>query len=362
MTEPQILKTSFRRSMGLFSSGENSAVQKAKIVDMGGAGDCGFRSVAAGLINNLLIGGRLDNASLQSILTQHFQYFPTHRLNAKALSTSREKFEFMLNHIPLGELIPALAFTLRQMAVDRMVKQPEIYRGAFCNHSKNTAPEMMRQIGTFIDENAIAALSEVLSVPINVRVIESGKEIAAKLTYNRQNPNSSIDIQLNTKRQHWVPYVAHSKLTHGIQARAIPPVLKKGFDDPSLEKVLEKITEDDKVVLEKYEDYQRCLEYMVLSDEVVKSDLMNAYIEGMATSDYLQGRVKYIGVEHGNQNFFDLLLSAREKVVVPQNSKYDEQVTQALIQAIARAISIGQMSIETLNSLGSKSKARIGLA
>ena len=63
----------------------------------------------------------------------------------------------------------------------------------------------------------------------------------------------------------------------------------------------------------------------------------------MNDSDYLQGRVAHVGLEQGNQEFFDAI-SGQSNNQPSIHTMNEPQITLELIHAISRAISIGQMS------------------
>ncbi|KTC64748.1 Predicted cysteine protease (OTU family) (plasmid) [Legionella adelaidensis] len=333
-------------------TGVKSVKEPAKVgafVNVGGRGDCGFRSVAAGFLDNILARNRVRNDVITKVLNRHFQYFPHHRPQRGTLKgelhTPAEIMQQVINKVTLSELVQTLGYTLRQLAVDEFVVHPNKYRGAFVNDTEATHPAQMRQIHTYIDETAIAALAEVLNTPIEVKVVEAEKELPLKLKYNAEGENPAIVVQL--QNHHYVPKVVDVKrfTTVGLQAsRAISPV-NLANEEPSMEEILKLIASEDKRIHAEFQAHKNRLTTMVSAGELSKKDLLNLYVDGMRNSDYLRGRTKYVGLEHGNQQFFNTLLTAQsEGVVAAKAGSYDRQVVDALIHGIARAISIGQMN------------------
>ena len=82
--------------------------------------------------------------------------------------------------------------------------------------------------------------------------------------------------------------------------------------------------------------------FMVANGELSQDNLFSIYIKGMSNSDYLSHRAKHASVEHGHQNFFNLI--ANGQAGKDTFSVLDDQMTEELIHAISRAISIGHMS------------------
>lgn len=322
-----------------------SIQKKVAFVNVGGNGDCGFRSVAAGFLDNFIAQNRVKNDVLAKVLKKHFQLFPSHCTHVAGLVTPSERMQMLLDKISTPELIPSLGFTLRQLAVDELVANPSKYRGAFTNINEGTSPESMRKENTWIDESAIAAIAQVLQTPIKVKVVQADRELPYSLNYNEQGTNPKIVVQLQNK--HYVPRVANverfSKAT-SLAARNIAPQSIENTDK-SIEQILKEIAEDDKRINSEFEANKTRLTTMVFAGELNKKDLVTLYVNGMNNSDYLQGRTKYVGIEHGNQHFFETLRAAQkgQEVVSPQKGTYDEQVVAALIGGIARAVSIGQM-------------------
>ena len=324
-----------------------SSQAKKALVDVGGQGDCGFRAVAAGIVDNFLINPRLKGDLLGNLLPRHYNYFPQHRHNVSGLITPAERMEQLITQVRMPELIQTLAYTLRQIAVDELCAKPAHYRGAFANQHEQTAPEIMRKPSTWIDETAIAALSNALDLPIEVNMVSHGKELPVRLQYNISSKNQGVVMQLQDV--HYMPRVTHSERFTTVksqQASRIKAAEDVASTDPSLTEILTKIAEENKHLVHEFENTRNRLSAMVAAGELNKQDLLAIYIKGMATSDYLPGRVKYIGIEHGNQDFFAAIMKAQQGVAAVELStaSYDEQVINELVHGIARAVSIGHMN------------------
>ncbi|ETO94472.1 hypothetical protein [Legionella oakridgensis] len=319
---------------------------RSAFVNMGGTGDCGFRSVAAGFIDNFLSGQRIKANVIAKVLKQHVAYFPEHGSNM-ILATPTEELRELTRRVSMAELIQKLSYTLRQMAVNELCVNPARYRGAFVGSHENTSPDSMRKPSTWMDESAIAALANALDFPIEVRVVEKGKELPMRLQYNAGAANPGIVMQL--QNDHYIPRVVHQEEFAAVRHKPAPVVRTNAVQhDPNLSEILAVIATEDKRLQEEFESLRHRLTAMVAAGELSKADLLKLYVKGMATSDYLQGRVQYVGTEHGTQHFFEAITQAQKEpeALVLTKEQYDEHIIAELIHALARAISIGDMPAE----------------
>lgn len=322
------------------------------IVDVGGTGDCGFRAVAAGLIDQFLEHPRKSPEWLSSVLAKHFVYFPDHRTTLPGLVTAAERMQQMINNVRL-KLIPALAFTLRQIAVTEMCEHPELYRGAFVLQNEGTAPALMRKPTTWIDESSIAALAKALSIPIEVQVVDRLKILPKPLRYHNVGGGAQ-PIVMRLQDGHYTPRVHHKDFfssATAIPASVLDPVIENS-QDPSIDELLAIIDAEDKRMLDAFDSIYDQLAFKVKIGDLSQDDLLTMYVKGMPNSDYLAGRVRCVTQEHGNQQFFDAVSRAQGRVsqndVVPSGNP-NQRIVDELIHAIARAISIGQMSEAVLS-------------
>jgi hypothetical protein len=83
--------------------------------------------------------------------------------------------------------------------------------------------------------------------------------------------------------------------------------------------------------------------------DLSQDDLLTMYVNAMGDSDYLAGRVNYVGIEHGNQDFFNAVFQSQAGFKSPlQLTGTTDSLTDELVHALARAVSIGQMNPEQL--------------
>lgn len=351
LTGPRYTGHSFFSNTPAMAEHAEKRSSKPTFVDVGGNGDCGFRAVAAGLIDNFLSHPHVKGEWLNRLLTQHFKYFPEQRTTPAGLWTPAERMQQLLKHVRMGELLQTLAYTLRQMAVTEMCAHPELYRGAFVGQHENTAPADMRQATTWIDESSIAALAHAIDLPIKVRVVESGKTLPMNLCYNEAKKAENPLIVIKLQQGHYVPRVHASERFKAVKdlpiVRPLNPVIENLPQDPELSEILTHIAAEDKRLVKAFEDTHYRLMTMVAAGELNKEGLLAIYTKNMGNSDYLKGRVAYVTTEHGNQDFFNAIFRSQQSL--PQEDaglSSNEQITAELVHALARAITIGQMNVD----------------
>lgn len=342
------MPTRFFNPLPVASQGTRSP----QLVDVGGHGDCGFRSVAAGILDHLLSQKHLSDELINQILARHLAYFPAHAPSASGLTTPVKRLERMINTMPIRTLVQSLAMTLRQIAVDELYQNPQKYRGAFVDEHEHTSPQMMRKAETWIDESSIAALANALHLPIEVKVVEKNKPLPMKLCYNELAQNPAVQIQLQSG--HYQPFVKHAERFSGVKMKAVHPEIMRPSvrqsEDRSLTEILEMIAKDDQRLQEKFESSKGRLATMLEAGELTQAHLLTLYVQAMPTSDYLQGRIQYVGAEHGHQDFFDAIEQTKAgfaETAFPENGS-GGQLAHELIHAISRAISIGHIDEKKL--------------
>ena len=338
----------FFSDSGIPSTGEKRA--GPAFVDVGGYGDCGFRSVAAGIIDGFLHHPRAYADLLSKVLAHHVGYFPAHRTTLPGLTTPTDRMQQLIKTIRMSELVPAMAYTLRQMAVTEMLASPSRYRGAFVQRHEGTTPDEMRKAGTWIDESSIAALAHVLDLPIEVHVVGRGKTLPMRLRYNDLGA-AQAPVVMRLQDGHYTPRVHNkdrfeariSQRTHAV----LPAEIKAPADRP-LSEIYAEIAAEDKRLVDAFESAYDRLAVMVAAGELSKDDLLAMYIKGMATSDYLSGRVAHVCAEHGSQQFFDEIIQAQRGEQSSVLSAPGDDTVNELVHALARAMTIGQMSEENV--------------
>ncbi|KTD28762.1 OTU domain-containing protein [Legionella israelensis] len=344
-----------------FGSRLKSAHSKTKtnygsFIDVGDVNDSGFRAMAAAIVDGFYTSSRRFDPVLKRFLSQYYLYYPEFKLRGLMTVTDHMNFLCETNNLGVGkpELLNTMAFVLRQMAVDEMLKHPDLYRDAFIEAKKGKSSlQDMRLPGTPIHKVCMAALASVLDVPVQLSVKEAHKELPSRLQYNKKAEVSGkplVQIQLNG--QYYFPKLKNPERFKSVtqrQARKVNPrELEK--QDPSITEVTEKIAENEQGILNLYEDTQKRLEALVVDGELSKKDLLDLYISIMSYSEDSEIPVK-VGLEHGNQAFIDTIQTRWQRLPAEENQSVEKALPkdhQDLIDALARAVGVGQISQEKL--------------
>lgn len=322
-------------------------INKRVCVDVGGNGDCGFRAIAAGIIDNVLRNPRKNQELLKRLLNDYYKYFPQQAQTMRLL-TPEQRLRGLLKSPGTAELVRNLAYVLRQLAVDEMVKHPEDYRGAFVADAEGTSPAEMRKPRTYIDESAIVALTKV-GVPVTVYLVEPHKELHARFRYGAAYESKTDTVEIQLQQGHYIPKVFAPKQFESVATVAVPELkpVAQPVNDPELDDVLARIQAEDKRLCNDYEAECARMKAMLKAHELDKEKLLAIYIKGMANSDYLRGRVNQVSLENGNQKFFAEAIDRAQagvKIIALDKQNHDVQVTEELVHAIARAVSIGHLA------------------
>jgi len=350
----------------LQSQDDTQQLSRRAIVDVGGNGDCGFRAIAAGIMDNVLANKALfANKVLMTTLFEIYdRYAPAN------MSQPKDPYERLKNifvaPMQRAQFIVNLAVVLRHMAVDEMLAHPEHYRGAFIRENEGTSPQMMRKPETWIDESAIAALSNTLNLPIQVNAVEQNKELPHKYVYHpaskQDNKTQPDRVVIQLASGHYQPLVKRPEAFQisGMNTMSISiDGSKIVHNDPPMEEILATIDAYDQMMVEKFENYHNELTSLCIDNKLDKSQLLSIYIEGMKGSDYLQGFSRYHDLHRAH--FETVVNAARngDTVNTPTETQ-EEYVVKCLIHAISRAMTIGHLDENVIfNVLEDKQSAPV---
>lgn len=337
---------------------------KKKTVDLGGNGDCGFRALAAGIINRIMNLYSRNEDLYNTILENLLIVWPEDAHIGTIYSRPEERLQLLLND---ERGVAKLAYTLRCMAVQEIIENPEKYPGAYIPDGKDTSvlPKNMIEPTTFIDETVFAALANVLQVPIQVEAKNSIHDVPLVIQYGPAREMDDLQTPVEVE-----------KLGGHYRARLDSPVVIQAFETvppqplaalpqynlalPDEEEMIQRTIEADKKILKTFEENYDNLTDIVIRKGITKDQLLDIYIKGIGTSDYLKGRVKYVRAEYNGQDFFERAIEnakSRQRgigvVTQEDDAQFDESIMGTLIHALARAMSIDDLDsaavIEQLN-------------
>lgn len=303
-------------------------------LDTGYKRDSLFRAIAIGLLDNAFTQPHIAEQRLQSVLTQFYCDFPEHKTSSTAFSYPYDHIKQLLNTVPIAKLVQKFAFNLRQIAIDAFCQHPTQYARAFMNEQGEVSPETMRKPTTYIDHSAITALSQALSIPIWVNVLNTPHAIPLRQQYHQDiaHPLTNPPIKLQLRNGNFMPLVTNKYFDEmKSQLKNMTPLcVIHNSHDPSLDYILGQIAEHEKQCIEKFKKNYQKLSDFVTSNGIKKNDLLMIYTQTITPYDY-------------NMEYHNSATILEEVVPLPLLPGHDQQVIQALIFGIARAMSIGQI-------------------
>lgn len=304
--------------------------KKTRFDNGGSDNDDSFHAIALGLIemfskHSLL---KLREGLLDKLITRHEALFPAH-IHEALLDTSASRMQQLIKSIPRSQLVADLAYTLRQIAVDELCTNPTLYPTAFINKNESTSPAQMRRSGTWIDGCCIAALSNRLGLPIIVNVTEPGKILPSQIHYNVDKSNLIPGVSIKLNAQSFIP--CHL-LSPG------PEVNDHLAFNRSTSEIRRMIVDEQLRIKHRYESVRSHLEALN------KNELLAIYVSWMNSPDDSNEKKHYAGTEYGYQHFFEAI-TGDEKTLPTDHDGY---VRYEIMNAIARAISVGDMNLDVI--------------
>jgi hypothetical protein len=298
-----------------------------------------FIPVAVAMLDHFPTRPRCVAQWFSRLWQPHLQCFPQHRLNLPGLVTPIETLQALVRHVPMSELLPALAHTLRQLSVSEMCRHPAWYRGAFVHPSNKISPKEMRKPTTHLDESGLMALAKVLRVSIEILVVEGLKTLPLRRHYHHGEPAHPI-LVIQLQNDDYQPRVYHRGFFSSISLSSLSPAVAHEPDD-ALPEIAAEIDASVRQFIDVFEDTYDHLLAGVMARECSRDDLLRMYIKEMAAHDGTSCRMA--GVEHGSQVLFEALYGTQGRIPLTTED-HDQHQIHGLVHALARLISIRQMS------------------
>lgn len=333
-------------------------------VNVGGTGDF-FRSAAAAMIDNVLAKPRANQDLAENLIKLHADNYEQQPIQARLLTPAEHLAKLVEAPIARAKFLSELTDALRQVTVDELIRPDDpndpdddskYYRIAFVAEHGGTALEKMRLQDTYIGESAIAAMVAVIKVPVQIQAVEPAKEVFSRLSYKpkKEPVGSPIVMQFLNHDKQYISQVSKPEYFESMKPVSVSPKVSNQAKDPELAEIPAKIARQR--LLDKFDQTSKWLKAMVAEGDITKESLIDIHIKGINNSDNLDGHLK-----HGTQQFFEELERTRKgvktAVQLPQEN-HDEQVTDELVDAISRAISVGQIDPALVYEAEEKSSPR----
>lgn len=328
--------------------------QITEISERGQESNAGFLAVAVSMIDHFLDNPRAHIDIFKKILEKHYGYFHEHRPKQSMLTTA-ERVKLLHSQLRINELVSALAYTLRQIAIDEVVSNPVRYQYLFADRPQILSSEMMRSVDTALNDVSLAALATRLHLAINIHhsdprhTLPLTQHFAALYQCPLSNPqlelykiNGGFSAKLNNP-SHFMSVKSYhlnlEKIIHLTQAT-----------DPSAQSMQSVIREAEHKRLHEYEEIISRLSMMVKTGELNKTQLLNLYIRHASSSKSDPTQTAIIGAEYGGQHHFDYLKKTQKQASnnTIKQENMDTYVTRTIIEGIAAAVVLGQMNAKQL--------------
>lgn len=271
--------------MSLFFSNEKIIVPESSSMDIPAPVNSKFYSIAAAMLDRAMNALHLNHEVWSRILQRHFLYFPQHKINEIEFSPKFDPIKHLMNQFSLSELIETLAYTLRQLALDEMMKHPTLhYEAIFSRIHHQSQLEALRDAKTPLDKCIFYALAKVIHLDIMVQVSVTGQELPTPpyiYPHDLNDAHHSLII-LEQEEGHYKPRLKNPSLLPDISEQSLS-ILKPnasnvmelyGIND--IQRILE---QERKNRLFEFEHVHTCLLAMWEAKEITKTDLLNVFVQ-----------------------------------------------------------------------------------
>lgn len=333
----------------------------SKSLDLGGQGDCGFRAMAAALVDLAQVEGRqpLQQMLLKLFRTYHEQLHL--KLKEGKLNLQPEHVQNLnwhnLTHWHVDKAIAVLAYALRQLSCQCILQDPKRYPGAFVRDlGLQTDPFTMSKPYTWVQSTYFVAILDWLNTnlerPVSLRIEKKDAPGDLPVIIGLGSSDSKVDsttaadmcLELVGNAHYLVKlpkvHLPMSCVDYEVQETTKPA------DDAFIETMLATFDVAVKETQVAYEAAREHLE-MLLCDDAGKSRamLLDTYIQSInPEQDYLRGRQEYFPAE----------LKAHLNAVCNKQALRDPRMLSdhgisELVHALAMAHAIGEVDLnETL--------------
>lgn len=310
-------------------------------INVGMQEDCGFRAVAVGLLQNIVTHPRINADLIKLLLKEHVKYFEQ-QLTAQhpALIKPYDRMIHLIESKGMPELVLAMAYTLRQMVVDEWVANPERYVHCFVDKHRWKTPAMLRMPSTWLDVSSMAALAHILSMPIVIHEmyslqVDDALQCPNRLYYQSAKYHAVTNPRINIQWHgaYYLPEVVASDLFVDLATFPLPSNYPTPpIDTLSMDVLERQLASTHKQYQQIYAERLKC---MVMSGELDTDNLIEMYVQGIRPQ--VHDEPCQLGIDMSRQHGLSRPMLAPLKT---------NTMDSALMDGIARAISLGQLDIE----------------
>ncbi|QDQ39919.1 hypothetical protein E3226_005660 [Legionella geestiana] len=305
-------------------------------VAAGNGGNTECRALAAGLIECCMDNSPANQGTLKKLmyplLQRHFQHFPGQRPLQPGL-TPLDTIKLWLYQGGNSRLVDSLALTLREIAAETMEKHPEHFQEVFKRLRGRASTVLLHDPDFPLGDAALEALAKTLELPIELKVVEGGKTLHQRTRYpdNQLTPliflrkeNGALKVELK--------HAATFARLATVQTQTPPPV---GIAPAHpMSDICHAIDTHNKALLSMRDKTRNSLKVMLDAKEIDTHALLTLCIRARTEAR----APAHAGTRNGSDAFFAAL----------ENAPAQNDLSALLIEAIARGVSLGEVSLETL--------------
>lgn len=266
-------------SRGFFKAPDQHGRQQGENYEVINVGGKQFQAIAVALIDYLHTGSAVNDATIKKVLGSFAQHFPQYIVNDAYLTTPKERMGRLLNNARMSELVECMAYVLQQLTVDELYADHLNlnYRSVFANLNAQTAKSYLRTAHAQLPTCALAALVQVLGLPITLSFKEPGKELRRREHYGDRE---HLALELQVQEGAFYPKVKRkADFTYvGQLAVSIKPAASSDDQEESMADILAAIASDDRQYLDEYEHQRHRILLMLENGELTAEQLVAHFI------------------------------------------------------------------------------------
>lgn len=305
-------------------------------VAAGNGGNAECRALAAGLIELCMdstpANQGVSKKLIYPLLQRHFHHYPTQRPTQAGL-TPLDTIKLWLYQGGNSRLVDSLALTLREMAAETIEKHPGHFQEVFSRLRGHASTEALHNPDFPLGDAALEALARTLALPIELKVVEGGKTLHQRTRYPDDEHAPVIFLRkesgaLKVALKH-APAFARLATP---QPQTPSPAVMAPFRPMS--DIRHAIDAHNKALLSVRDKARNSLKVMFEAKEMDEQALLRLCIHARTEARASE----HAGTRNGSDAFFAALESAPAQ----------NDLSALLIDAIARGVSLGEVTLETL--------------
>lgn len=316
-----------------------------EFVNVGGSG---FQALAVWFIDTFesvspLLSQRWMKTELVRVLLRaHFDYFPAQKNYSHCVQ------QLILN-VPRLELLASLTYTFACIAMQELCLHPARYRALFFKTNVPVIESLLIQP----DRYCIAALARALSWPMEIYDVGDNKVVHTRFRYYYKTPDPNwpwVVLQLNAV-SHFRPLLPSKAWHLGQKNGSLNTLVRRlvmTYQYHHKHDLELTIINADKALLASFDYHYARLKAWVTAGELTLQNLKAMYIGYIRQVTH----TKRIGTEYGHQDYFNHIFCKYRDItefMLPA-SRYSHDLTHSLLHALARGLSLDEISSSALTA------------